>query len=83
MATYPMILEQSIYLSTILEEMLTHLSGRIWPPLPIYLGGNGHLSTYFVTAYLLIYPAISSGGDSHPPTYLTEHNRPPIYLQPI
>ena len=70
MATYLSTLDQSIYLSIYLsmEGMAssTHLFRKGWPPLPTYLGGDYHQSTFFEIVYLPTYV----GGDGHPPIYL-------------
>ena len=55
----------------IYEEVATstHLFKRGWSPLPIHLGGDGHLPSYFGTVYLLIYIPTYLGENGHP-TYL-------------
>ena len=51
------------------EEMATstHLF-KGWPPLPIYLSGDGNLllESYLEPVYLLIYRPTYVGGDCHP-----------------
>ena len=70
-------MEEAIYLSTYPS---TYLSRRRWPPLPTYLGGDGHLCAYlrkdshlpiyFGGIYLPIYLPTYLGGDGYPPSYL-------------
>ena len=69
------------------KQFILIMDGR-WQPSSIYLGGDGHLSSFFGAVYLIIYLPNYLRGDGHPPIWrrwppLPNYVRrgwPPIYL---